>query len=123
MVELGFQVCLISKLFRTIMLFSIILANGKEPACQCRRHKRQEFVLWVRTIPWRREWKPTPVFFPGEAHGQRSLVGYSQWGREELDTTEELSTDTHTHATLLSFGKKNQMNASGLKHSVEIKFI
>jgi hypothetical protein len=33
-------------------------------------------------------------------------VGYSQWGREELDTTEELSTDTHTHATLLSFGKK-----------------
>ena len=32
---------------------------------------------WVRKIPWRREWQPTPVFLPGESHGQRSLVGYS----------------------------------------------
>ena len=30
----------------------------------------------------------TLVFLPGEFHGQRSLVGYSPWGREELDTTE-----------------------------------
>ena len=29
---------------------------------------------------WRREWQPTPVFLPGESHGQRSLVGYSPWG-------------------------------------------
>ena len=43
--------------------------------------------------PWRRKWQPTPVFLPGESHGQRSLVGYSSWGREELDTTEQL---THT---------------------------
>ena len=33
----------------------------------------------VRKIPWRREWQPTPVFLPGEFHGQRSLVGYSPW--------------------------------------------
>ena len=32
---------------------------------------------WVRKIPWRSEWQPTPVFLPGESHGQRSLVGYS----------------------------------------------
>ena len=32
-------------------------------------------------------WQPTPVFLPGEFHGQRSLVGYSPWGREELDMT------------------------------------
>ena len=32
---------------------------------------------WVKKIPWRREWLPTPVFLPGELHGQRSLVGYS----------------------------------------------
>ena len=38
------------------------------------------FDLWVRKIPWRREWQPTPVFLPGEFHGQRSLEGYSQWG-------------------------------------------
>ena len=35
---------------------------------------------WVQSlswkIPWRREWLPTPVFLPGESHGQRSLVGY-----------------------------------------------
>ena len=28
-------------------------------------------------IPWRRAWQPTPVFLPGEFHGQRSLAGYS----------------------------------------------
>ena len=32
---------------------------------------------WVGKIPWRRKWHPTPVFLPGESHGQRSLVGYS----------------------------------------------
>ena len=35
---------------------------------------------WVGKIPWRRERLPTPVFWPGEFHGQRSLVGYSPWG-------------------------------------------
>ena len=42
---------------------------------------------WVQ-IPWRRACQPTPVFSPGESHGQRSLVGYSPWGGKELDTTE-----------------------------------
>ena len=42
-----------------------------------------------------RKWQPTPVFLPGESHGQRSLEGYSPWGRKESDTTEQL---THTHA-------------------------
>ena len=41
---------------------------------KCKRHK---FDLWVRKIPWRRAWQPTPVFLPGEPHGQRSLEGYS----------------------------------------------
>ena len=39
----------------------------------------------------RREWLPPLVFLPGESHGQRSLEGYSPWGQEELDTTEELT--------------------------------
>ena len=39
-------------------------------------------------FPWRREWQPAPVFLPGESHGQRSLVGYSPWGRTESETTE-----------------------------------
>ena len=37
-----------------------------------------------------------PVFLPGESHGQKNLVGYSPWGRKELDTTEQLHTHTHT---------------------------
>ena len=40
---------------------------------------------------WRRKWQPTPVFLPGESHGQRSLVGYSPWGGKESDTTEQLT--------------------------------
>ena len=33
--------------------------------------------------PWRRAWEPTPVFLPGESHGQRCLEGYRPWGRKE----------------------------------------
>ena len=41
--------------------------------------------------PWRKEWLPTPVFLPGEFHGQRNLVGYSPWGCKGSDTTEQLT--------------------------------
>ena len=34
-------------------------------------------------IPWRREWQHVPVFLPGKFHGQKSLVGYSPWGRKQ----------------------------------------
>ena len=43
--------------------------------------------------PLKREWQPTPVFLPGEVHGQRCMGGYSPWGHSESDTTEPL---THT---------------------------
>ena len=43
---------------------------------------RPGFHPWVGKIPWRRAWQPTPVFFPGKSHGQRSLAGYSHWGRK-----------------------------------------
>ena len=64
-----------------------ILGVGN-PTCQYRRHKRQGFDPWVRKIPWRRAWQPVPVFLPEESHGQRSLAGYSLWGRKEIDMTE-----------------------------------
>ena len=38
---------------------------------------------WVRKIPWRREWQPTPIFLPGEFHEQRSLMTCSPWGSKE----------------------------------------
>ena len=45
------------------------------PAC-----RRLGFDPWVRKIPWRMDWLSTPVFLPGEFHGQRSLVGHSPQG-------------------------------------------
>ena len=44
----------------------------------------------VRKIPWRRKWQTTPVFLPGESHGQRNPVGCSTRGCKESDTTERL---------------------------------
>ena len=66
--------------------------NGKESACQCRKHKRHGFNPWVREIPWSGKRQPIPMFLPGKFHGQRSLAGYSPWGRKESDTAKRLST-------------------------------
>ena len=57
-------------------------ASGKEPACRWRRPKKGRFHPWVGKMPWRRAQQPTPVFLPGESHGQRSLAGYSPRVRE-----------------------------------------
>ena len=67
---------------------------------QCRRLR---FDPWVRKIPWRREWLPSPVFLPGEFHGQRSLAGYSQWGCKKADTTERLTLSTSTWKPSIAF--------------------
>ena len=53
-------------------------------ACQCRRH---EFNPWVRKIPWRRKWQPTPVVLPGKSRGQRSIAVCSPWDCKKLDMT------------------------------------
>ena len=55
--------------------------SGKESACQCRRCKRWEFDPWVGKTPGVGNGKHTPVILPGEFLGQRSLAGYSPWGR------------------------------------------
>ena len=55
-------------------------ASGKEFTCQRKRYQRSRFDPWVRTIPWSREWQPTPACLPGKFHGQRSAAGYSPWG-------------------------------------------
>ena len=53
----------------------------KESTCQCRSCW---FDPWVRKSPWRRQWQPTPVFLPEKSHRQRSLAGYSPWGRKRV---------------------------------------
>ena len=62
--------------------------SGKEPAYQCRRCKRCGLDPWVRKIPRRRAWQVTPVFLPGESHGQKSLMGHSPVDHKKSDTTE-----------------------------------
>ena len=56
---------------------------------------RPGFNPWIRKVPWRRKWQPTPIFSPGQFHGQRSLAGYSPWCHKELDTTEQLTLSFH----------------------------
>ena len=61
--------------------------------------RRPRFDPWVGKR--RRKWQPTPVFLPAEPHGQRSLAGYSPWGRKESGMTERL----HFHFQ----GKNNEL--------------
>ena len=68
--------------------------------CVCMRHKRCGFDSSVGKIPWRKAWQPTPVFLPGESHGQKSLTGYSPQGCKESDTT-EATEDAHTHEMMV----------------------
>ena len=60
------------------------------------------FYPALALVGWR-QWQPTPVILPGESHRWRSLVGYSPWGREESDTTEQL----HFHFSLSCTGEGN----------------
>ena len=55
------------------------------------QYRRPEFDPWIRKIPWKSKWQPTPVLLPGKSHGQRSLVGYSPRGHKESDTTQWLN--------------------------------
>ena len=63
----------------------------------------QEMQIWSlgRKIPWRRAWQPTPVFLPGESHGERNLVGNSPWDLRVGHNWCDLAC-MHTHITLSS---------------------
>ena len=63
-----------SLLFNTVSRFVALVAkNSSASAGIIKRHR---FIPWVRKVPCRRAWQPTPVFLPEESHGQRSLAGY-----------------------------------------------
>ena len=54
--------------------------------------RRCRFDPGVGKIPWRRGWHLTPVFLPGESHGQRILADYSSQSHKESDTKKQQST-------------------------------
>ena len=62
--------------------------SSKESTCQCKRYSCHP---WAGKTPWRRKWKPSPVFLPGKCRGQRSLAGYSPWSCKESEMTERLN--------------------------------
>ena len=63
-------------------------SDGEEFACNA---GDPGLIPGVGKIFWREEWKLTPVFVPGESHGQWSLAGYSPWCRKESNTIEQLT--------------------------------
>ena len=60
-------------------LLSLVAQLVKKICLQC---SRDRLDFWIRKIPWKRKWQPTPVLWPGESHRQRSLAGYRPWGRK-----------------------------------------
>ena len=80
-----------------LLSFCIIIFSGYMPSSGIPRlHGRSNFSILgnlytVLHKNIRRKWQPTPVFLPGEFHGQRTLVGYSSWGHKESYTTERLT--------------------------------
>ena len=73
----------------------------------CLQCRRPRFNSWIGKIPWWRKWQLTPVFLPGESHGQMSLPGYSLWGcRVGHDWL------THTHTQQRHASKNHNSNSN-----------
>ena len=72
------------------LFYGWIIVHYRDVPHLCLQCRKPGFSPWIRKIPWRREWQPTPVFLPGKFHGQRSPAGCSPWGQKESDMTEWL---------------------------------
>ena len=91
----------VASLFFKIFYFEIIIDSSpwmEEPGGLQSVGSQRVGHNWATSLSfyssfWRRKWQPTPVFVPGESHGQRGVVGYSLWGCKESDTTKQ---PTHT---------------------------
>ena len=93
--------------------------RSKKSTCQCRRCNGLRLDPWVRMIPWKRKWHPTPAFLPGKFHGQRSLAGYSQWSCKEA---EELNATEQTHSTH-SHQRQLHNSARGFSYRKVVKMV
>ena len=97
-----------------------MVRNQFASAGKCERCERLGFNPWVRKIPWSRKWQPTPVFLPGESYGQRSLVGYSPWGRKELDMTVSVCVHPHVPAPART-RTRTRTHAQAHTHTLQVK--
>ena len=93
-------------LFITSATWEHLSVSGASPVAQLviylhfTRQKAHRFSPCVGKLLCRRKWPPTLVFLPAEFHGQRSLAGFSPWGRKELDMTQCLNTHTASLVTI-----------------------
>ena len=87
---------------------------------QCRRCKSCGFDPWVKKMPWRRAWQPTPVSLPGEFQGQRSLAGYSPWGLKESDTTEANQRACKQWSNMIRFAFSKDFSAALCRVGVKV---
>ena len=85
--------------------------------------QERQVQSWVRKILWGRTWQPTPVFLPGEFHGQRYLAGYSSWCLKELDITEQFSLSLTVISLNKLAEKKNWLSLSYLFSSVQFSSV
>ena len=90
------HICITESLCHTVVTGLPRWLSGKDSTCQCRRHR---FSPWVRKIPWRWAWQPTPVFLPGESPWTEEPGGLQSMGS---NTTEQLSTQ-HKKSRTRSF--------------------
>ena len=77
--------------------------SGKESACQCRRCG---FNPWVRKIPWKRKWQPTPVFLPRKSCGQKDLGGLQSF-RLQKSTAQQLNNNNNSYVLVKNKRRKN----------------
>ena len=91
---------------------AVVVKNS--PAMQ--ETKGRGFHPWIRKIPWMRKWQLTPVFLPGESHGQRSLVGYGPWGAPQMGVPRRLSGKEST-CWFWSLGRKDSLEKDMATHS------
>ena len=54
---------------------ALVVKKKKKPLANAGDKRECGLNPWVGKIPWRSAWQPTPVFLPGESHGQRKLAG------------------------------------------------
>ena len=77
-------------LLSILLLASISFPSGSEDKVSACNAQGPGSIPGLERFPWRRKWQPTPIFLPGESHGQRSLAGYSPQGCKKSDTTKRL---------------------------------
>ena len=92
------------------------MAQWQRTSLQCRSFRRRGFDPWVGKIPWRRAWQPTPVFLPGESHGQRRLVGSNDL---VPDTRTNLWLDVRTHVCIFESCQLEGSQVGGLLYTIK----